>query len=206
MTTRRPKSKGGSFPGDRPCAAPGCAEQGEYRAPSTRPGDIPPTDRRPEWQYLCLEHVRAFNQGWNWFQGMTDSEILEAQSPFPKWERETRAFAHNVSAENIDRMADTLGNFRWGMEKAHKHRVSESLPAEDRRALARLGLTMESTLSDVKSTYRRLARRYHPDLNSGKRDHEARFQSLTEAYNILCQSTAFKMISERNEQRERRTA
>lgn len=203
---RRPKSRGGSFPGERPCAAPDCAEPGEYRAPTTRPGTTPPTDRQPEWQYLCLDHVRAFNQGWNWFQGMTDSEILEAQSPFPQWERKTREFAHNPSVENIDRMADILGNFRRGTERPGKSRFSMSLPGEVRQALARFGLDGESTLSDVKSAYRRLARRYHPDLNAGKRDKEASFHVLTEAYDTLCQSPEFRMLSERNMARARRSA
>jgi DnaJ domain len=184
------RAKGGSFPGDHPCAHPGCPEPGAYRAPVSRPGSsfLPPSGP-PRWQYFCLDHVRAFNAQWNWFDGMSQDEIWEAQSPAPAWERETRAFAANAFAAGPDRAADALGVLRW---KAAARPQGPTLSRDDRQALAKLGLEEGATLAQIKARYRSLARRYHPDANKGSREHEAKLQALTEAHTHLIGSAAFK--------------
>jgi molecular chaperone DnaJ len=48
-----------------------------------------------------------------------------------------------------------------------------------------LGLPHGATESDIKRAYRRLARRFHPDVNPGDRLAEARFQQILEAYETL---------------------
>ena len=48
-----------------------------------------------------------------------------------------------------------------------------------------LGLPHGATESDIKRAYRRLARRFHPDINPGDRMAEARFQQILEAYETL---------------------
>lgn len=48
-------------------------------------------------------------------------------------------------------------------------------------------LEVERTASDedIKKAYRRLAMKYHPDRNSGSKEAEERFKSITEAYDVL---------------------
>jgi molecular chaperone DnaJ len=48
-------------------------------------------------------------------------------------------------------------------------------------------LEVERTASDdeVKTAYRRLAMKYHPDRNSGSKEAEERFKAITEAYDVL---------------------
>lgn len=48
-----------------------------------------------------------------------------------------------------------------------------------------LGIDKKATLSDIKKAYRKLARKYHPDLNPGDKTAEARFKEITEAYEVL---------------------
>ena len=48
-----------------------------------------------------------------------------------------------------------------------------------------LGLPHGATDSDIKRAYRRLARRFHPDINPGDRMAEARFRQILEAYETL---------------------
>ena len=48
-----------------------------------------------------------------------------------------------------------------------------------------LGVSKEAALPDVKKAYRKLARKYHPDLNPGDKTAEARFKEIQEAYAIL---------------------
>jgi molecular chaperone DnaJ len=48
-----------------------------------------------------------------------------------------------------------------------------------------LGLTHGASESDIKRAYRRLARRFHPDINPGDRAAEARFRQILDAYETL---------------------
>lgn len=48
-----------------------------------------------------------------------------------------------------------------------------------------LGLNREATTADIKRAYRRLARRYHPDINPGDREAAARFRQILDAYETL---------------------
>jgi molecular chaperone DnaJ len=48
-----------------------------------------------------------------------------------------------------------------------------------------LGVDQKSKPEDIKKAYRKLARKYHPDLNPGDKVAEAKFKELSEAYDIL---------------------
>src|ERR1700730_9112984 len=48
-----------------------------------------------------------------------------------------------------------------------------------------LGIAKTATDKDIRSAYRRLARKYHPDLNPGDRSSEGRFKELQAAYDVL---------------------
>ena len=48
-----------------------------------------------------------------------------------------------------------------------------------------LGLKREATAADIKRAYRRLARRFHPDINPGDREAAARFRQIVDAYETL---------------------
>jgi molecular chaperone DnaJ len=48
-----------------------------------------------------------------------------------------------------------------------------------------LGLARGATLIEIKRTYRRLARKYHPDINPGDNAAEARFKEIARAYETL---------------------
>jgi len=48
-----------------------------------------------------------------------------------------------------------------------------------------LGVDRKATLSDIKKSYRKLARKYHPDLNPGDKTSETKFKEIQEAYSVL---------------------
>src|SRR5499426_3806476 len=48
-----------------------------------------------------------------------------------------------------------------------------------------LGLERGATLADVKRAYKRLARRFHPDINPGDRMAAQQFRQISEAYETL---------------------
>jgi curved DNA-binding protein len=50
---------------------------------------------------------------------------------------------------------------------------------------ATLGVARAATEKEVKSAFRKLARQFHPDVNPGNKEAEARFKEITEAYEVL---------------------
>jgi tetratricopeptide (TPR) repeat protein len=51
-----------------------------------------------------------------------------------------------------------------------------------------LELSSQASLAEVKASYRKLARRYHPDVNPGDRRAQDKFIQLTAAYKVLVET------------------
>ncbi|RMF93916.1 MAG: molecular chaperone DnaJ [Candidatus Schekmanbacteria bacterium] len=48
-----------------------------------------------------------------------------------------------------------------------------------------LGVKRNATESEIKKAYKKLARKYHPDVNPGDKSAEAKFKEISEAYSVL---------------------
>src|ERR1700704_2653055 len=48
-----------------------------------------------------------------------------------------------------------------------------------------LGIKRDAKPEEIKKAYRRLARKYHPDVNPGDKASEERFKKTTEAHDVL---------------------
>ena len=48
-----------------------------------------------------------------------------------------------------------------------------------------LGVTKNASVDDIKKAFRKLARRYHPDVNPGDKKAEEKFKEINEAYEVL---------------------
>ena len=172
---------------DRPCTAHGCEEAGEFRAPGER---RPGFDGPGEYYWFCLDHVRAFNASYNWFEGMSAEEIISAQHPVAGWERETRAFSATAGIDQAPRWADFTDPLEAIARRARARQPvartdGRVLTAEQRRALDVLSLHHDADRSAVRRRYAELVRKYHPDRNGGDRSFEARLQAVVEAYQLL---------------------
>lgn len=185
----------------RECNWPDCPEAGEFRAPGERP---PGFDGPGDYRWFCLEHVRRFNAGYDYFDGMTSEEILQAQSPLHGWERENRAFRPTAGVDEAPRWADFAdpldaisGRARAFRNGAARSRTPEQrkdgrpVSTEERRALDTLGLPLDADRRTLRMRYSELVRRYHPDHNGGDRGFESRLQQVVDAYQLLRRARIF---------------
>ena len=47
-----------------------------------------------------------------------------------------------------------------------------------------LGVSRNASEKEIKSAYRKLAKKYHPDSNQGNQDAENKFKEASEAYSV----------------------
>jgi hypothetical protein len=182
----------------RACEAPGCCEAGEFRAPGGRAHGF---DGPGDWRWFCLEHVREFNAGYDWFEGMSAEEILAAQSPVAGWQTGSRAFRPDLHVDGMPRWADFADpldaisarahGIRSRAEREAKMAASSRFSREEAQALEVMGLGSDTDRARLRRRYSELVRRYHPDRNGGDRKHEARLNDVVEAYQTLRKSAAF---------------
>ncbi|QZH75157.1 MAG: DnaJ domain-containing protein [Erythrobacter sp.] len=181
----------------RTCEHPTCREAGEFRAPGSRGNS---RDGPGDWRWFCLEHVREFNAGYDWFEGMSADEIYRAQAPGAGWATETPAFRPNAGMDGMPRWADfadpldaigaRMANIRRAAAGENFSDSSRFTPRE-REALSVMGLGPKTDRAELRRQYSVLVRRYHPDRNGGDRSHEGRLQRVVEAYQLLRRATAF---------------
>jgi molecular chaperone DnaJ len=65
---------------------------------------------------------------------------------------------------------------------------------------AALGVKRDATTEQIKKTYRKLARKYHPDVNPGNKEAEDKFKEISEAYEVLSDSEKRKTYDEFGEE------
>lgn len=194
--TRRDRFQGRVENSDRQCEAAGCCEAGEFRAPGSSPAGF---DGPGEWRWFCLDHVREFNAGYDWFEGMSAEEIIRAQHPVAGWDRQSRAFRPDAGMDGMPRWADfddpldAIGARAADIRKraAGNQATDGRFTPREREALGVMGLGGDTDRSALRRRYSELVRKYHPDRNGGDRSHEGRLGKVVEAYQLLRKSAVF---------------
>ncbi|MXP25439.1 DnaJ domain-containing protein [Altererythrobacter indicus] len=178
----------------RQCERPGCIAAGEFRAPgSSGPG----FDGPGNYRWFCLDHVREFNAGYDWFEGMSAEEILDAQAPTAGWRTENRVYqgmgADTPRWADYDDPLDAInGRARDIRRRAAAMNADHGrFTPQERDALTVMGLASDTDQPTLRRRYSELVRQYHPDRNGGDRQHEARLQRVVEAYQLLRRAAAF---------------
>jgi len=159
----------------RCCEWAGCDSAADYRAPKAR-------DRLREFQWFCLEHIREFNRGWDYFAGMSQADIDGHRRADVTWHRPT--WRYGTAYGLADDWRDVFGLFVDGIDGSPR-RPPRRPPTKAEEMMARLGLDGSFTLAELKRRYKKLAKEHHPDLHGGDKAAEERLKLINEAYSFL---------------------
>ena len=199
MNTSSPRKKPNRFHGrveteGQTCAIDGCDQAGEFRAPPIY-GATHSYDGPGDYRWLCLDHVREFNQGYDYFSGMDQEQIFDAQHPVRSWDSARRIYNGGPTdapawADFVDPLDAIGARFSAGIGGAKKYAPPAS--TADQNALRTLGLGDDAKRSDIRRRYSELVRKYHPDRNGGNRAHEKQLANVIAAYTQLKESPDFR--------------
>jgi len=180
------------------CDWEGCNEPGLHPAPKGR-------GLEGQYHRYCLEHVREYNKGYNYFSGLPDEEVVEQQKSDATGNRPTwfvgvnswarnrtkkgsppprSGFAHRFSAE------DPFGVFGEGAPGGAKPGAAPRRPLKrlERKCMRHLNLDENATKAEIKARFKELVKRLHPDHNNGDRSSEDKLREVIQAYNYLKQA------------------
>ncbi len=182
------------------CQWPGCAERAEHPAPKGRGHD-------GEYYHFCLEHVRQYNKSYNYFTGMSDEDVTKFQESAitghrPTWSMGVNSWSHDGASEkdvhgklksdgfpHNASMRDPFGFFgKEAGESETRDTIRRPIRNMERKCLTALNLGERATASEIKSRFKDLVKRHHPDLNGGDKRSEDKLREIIQAYNYLKQS------------------
>jgi len=178
-------------PGELPCQWPGCRLAGTARAPKSR-------EMLDEHYLFCVPHAAEYNKGWNFFSGLSEDEIRRRQTEEavtggrPTWDFKASPNSREAAAEAAKSGAGAFGD-PFGLFRKAKRKAEQRLEAEhakrlgklERMALSDLDLDIHAEKDAIRSRYKDLLKRLHPDANGGDRSTEAKLQRVIKAYKTL---------------------
>lgn len=189
--------------GERACEWPGCPDHAEYRAPAS-PKEL---DR---FRWFCLDHVRAYNSAWNYFEGWSESDVAAKWRSDTTWERPTWSLGKGPlgGRAKIGGHAEGRAWERYGMTDPFEvlgdnatmnpgpvpgEKPRRLLTRQEQQAMDELGLPHQvETRAEVRARYRELVKDLHPDMNGGERQDEERLGRVLRAWDILKASRNFR--------------
>lgn len=172
-------------PAEEPrCEHSGCTRKGEYRAPKGR-------DHEGQFFRFCIDHVREYNASYNYFAGMSDAALSAYQKDAltghrPTWKTGVgNAAALDSTVDAATLLRARLERLRKIRQEAEKSRAKPRVTPLAAKALDALGLDESADRALVRSRFKEMAKRLHPDLNDGDRSREDKLRAIIDAYNYL---------------------
>ncbi|WP_197975557.1 J domain-containing protein [Rhizobium sp. CFBP 8762] len=178
------------------CQWDGCNEKAPHRAPVGR-------NAENEFFMFCFEHVKEYNKGYNYFSGLSDTEIARYQKEAITGHRPTWTVGVNKSAKDAPeqskmrsgsaqsqaRLRDPFGFVSEAHQTAPRQVPRQrKLKTLEAKAFDTLELDASASGDDIKAAYKALVKKHHPDANGGDRGSEERFRAVIQAYQLLKQA------------------
>lgn len=176
------------------CQWKGCDKPGPHRAPMGRGKD-------GQYFNFCIDHVRQYNQSYNYFDGMSDADVDTFRKDAltghrPTWKTGANAWAHGTrdgartaeAAERVEASVRARGRKPRSSRSATAPDYRRQLKPLERKALKTLDLAEDASREDIKARFKELVKVHHPDANGGDSRSEEKLREIIQAYNYLKQS------------------
>ena len=166
------------------CDHPGCAAEANHRAPKAR-------NRLNDYYWFCLDHIREYNRNWNYCAGLSDVQVESEIRNDTVWRRPSWPFGGQGRDGGFGpnmRFRDDLGVFEAAasINAGQKENAKRSKhDARIERALQIMNIDGPVNLTELKSRYKELVKRLHPDANGGDRAAEDKLKDINQAYATL---------------------
>jgi len=173
---------------ERVCDWDECDQRATHRAPKGR-------QREGEYFHFCFDHVREYNKAYNYFSGLDDEAVAKFQKDAtvghrPTWTIGVNRWGNAAPNANTDPVAGASARMRarLGGRAAPATGKARKIRSLERKALDDLGLPHSASGEEIKSRYKELVKRHHPDANGGDRSSEGRLRQIIQAYKLLRQA------------------
>ena len=156
-----------------------CLEEGFYKAPVEK-------DNSKKYRILCLNHVKEFNKNWNYFEGMDDNQIYEFIKSDMTWHKPTQSFSSSDNFFKIlwnNAMKDELNksNFKDHFNHMNQFKFNHN----DMKAFEILNISVGIKWEKIQEKFKKLVKKFHPDINAGNKRYEDKLKVITLAYTQL---------------------
>ena len=156
-----------------------CSEIGEYKAPVEK-------DNSKNFRLLCLSHIKEFNKNWNYFSGMSEKQICEFIKSDMTWHKPTQSFGSSDNFFKIlwnNTLKDEIDKSKFNSQLSHMKQFRFS--HNDVRAFTILGLSVGLKWKKIQEKFKKLVKKFHPDMNLGNKKYEDKLKVITLAYTQL---------------------
>ena len=166
------------------CEMPGCPDEGDHKAPKHRGLD--------DYYFFCTNHIKEYNKAWDFFSGMSNSEVQNHMHKSRYGDRPTWKQADTKAEEELLKAA--RNTYSYGDQSSqrddkqyndNKRKFAGDRNTPEYEAMALMGLEPPVTLDEIKTRYKKLAKKYHPDLNRDNPNAEELLKEINMAYTIL---------------------
>ena len=156
-----------------------CLEEASYKAPVEK-------DNSKKYRMLCLTHVKEFNKNWNYFEGMNNDQIYEFMKSDITWHKPTQSFSSSENFFKIlwnNALKDELNKNKFNGEFDHMSQFKFN--HNDVKAFSILGVSIGIEWKKIQEKFKKLVKKFHPDMNAGNKKYEDKLKIITLAYTQL---------------------
>jgi len=165
------------------CDYGGCNEHGEFLAKTKSSAKI----------FYCLNHIKDFNKNYNFFEGMSEEEVIDYQISAIIGHRPTWKSGTNPQASYFSKFAKNDGSAfddpfdLFEKEKTSKYERQSKIKKGkiSEKAYKLLDFNSVSNKNDIRKKFKEVVKSLHPDTNGGDNSQEDLLKEVISAYKAL---------------------